>query len=174
MLHGAEIRPDMTMQIAWGQDGWPTSFAVEVDDGNEVEVRRYVQESAPAAMGNVTDDERRRVAAALRDVDSANVAFGCTFARAVGFVPERCQTMADCRKCKRGMLDRLADLIESNCDREGLLALADELHESLSWIEAFDDGRISVPLRNLIAIERCIREACGEVEQGPLGRHHAL
>lgn len=38
MLRGTEIRPDMTMQVAWGQDGWPTSFTVEVDDGNEDEM----------------------------------------------------------------------------------------------------------------------------------------
>ena len=71
MLRGTGIRPDMTVQIAWGQDGWPTSLTVEVDDGNEDEARRYVPEAAPAGAGNVTDDERRRVVAELRLLGSS-------------------------------------------------------------------------------------------------------
>lgn len=40
----------------------------------------------------------------------------------------------------------------------------DERHESLSWAETDGDGQVTVPVRNLVSVERRIREACGEVD----------
>ena len=107
MLRGTEIRPDMTMQIAWGQDGWPTSFAVEVDDGNEDEVRRYVPEFAPAGSGNATDDERRRVAAELRLLGSA-----LRKGRRSRITIDDIRRVLFAHPCPGTTADRLADLIE--------------------------------------------------------------
>ena len=113
MLRGAEIRPGMTVQIAWGQDGWPMSFAVEVDDGNEDEVRRYVPEAAPAGAGNVTDDERRRVAAELRSETATYLAEN----RLVNDMPHRLARIIDAHWTGSGpqlsdLFPRLAELIE--------------------------------------------------------------
>lgn len=107
MLRGTEIRPGMTAQIAWGQDGWPTSFAVEVDNGNENEVRRYAPEAAVADDGTVTDDERRRVARELKDFEF--------------YYPENLDKVL--REILRvddeiWVPGLLADLIEPSCDRE--------------------------------------------------------
>lgn len=113
----------------------------------------------------VTDDERRMVAGRLRGLtDSGNGVIWFMLERNLGLVPD--PNFLHGSVLKNESVVRLADLIEPSCDREGLLALADELHESLSWAEADDDGRVPVPLRNLIAIERCIRAACREVKDG--------
>lgn len=113
----------------------------------------------------VTDDERRMVAGRLRGLtDSGNGVIWFMLERNLGLVPD--PNFLHGSVLKNESVVRLADLIEPSCDREGLLALADELHESLSWVEADDDGRVPVPLRNLIAIERCIRAACREVKDG--------
>lgn len=113
----------------------------------------------------VTDDERRMVAGRLRGLtDSGNGVIWFMLERNLGLVPD--PNFLHGSVLKNESVVRLADLIEPSCDREGLLALADELRESLSWVEADDDGRVPVPLRNLIAIERCIRAACREVKDG--------
>ena len=121
MLRGTEIRPGMTAQIAWGQDGWPTSFAVEVDNGNENEVRRYAPEAAVADDGTVTDDERRRVARELRGRLFFVYRIECTLARMLGTMPESCDSLRNpdrCDRCGKTTCSRLADLIEPSCDRE--------------------------------------------------------
>lgn len=113
----------------------------------------------------VTDDERRMVAGRLRGLtDSGNGVIWFMLERNLGLVPD--PNFLHGSVLKNESVVHLANLIEPSCDREGLLALADELHESLSWAEADDDGRVPVPLRNLIAIERCIRAACKEVKDG--------
>ena len=113
----------------------------------------------------VTDDERRMVAGRLRGLtDSGNGVIWFMLERNLGLVPD--PNFLHGSVLKNESVVRLADLIEPSCDREGLLALADELRESLSWVEADDDGRVPVPLRNLIAIERCIRAACREAKDG--------
>ena len=107
MLLGTEIRPNMTVQIAWGQDGWPTSLAVEVDDGNESELRRYVPEAAPSGAETVTDDERRRVAAELRLLGSA-----LCQGKKSRITIDDLRRMLFARPCPGTTADRLADLIE--------------------------------------------------------------
>lgn len=60
----------------------------------------------------------------------------------------------------QGTLNRLADLIEPTCDREALLALADEIE--MDGAGALDDEDWCKPLLEEYA--RRIRETCGVVE----------
>lgn len=111
----------------------------------------------------VTDDERRMAAGRLRGLtDSGNGVVWFLLERSLGLVPD--PNFLHGSVLTNESVVRLADLIEPSCDREALLALADELHESLSWVEADGDGQVSVPVRNLVAVERRIRAACGEAE----------
>ena len=103
----------------------------------------------------VTDDERRRVARELKHIGSYYQESLDKILRAILRVDD-----------EAWVPDLLADLIEPSCDRDALLALTDELRESLSWVEADDDSQVSVPRRNLVAVVSRIREACGEVENG--------
>lgn len=136
-------------------------------------------------MACVTDDERRRVAEMLRMSDERDAAgFDCLLAEVVRG-REFCE--APCEHCHGRLLDELADLIEPTpkstdkaptdsrpncgtaevptsqvpkCDREALLALADEME--FDGAGALDDEDWCKPL--LVEYARRIREACGEVE----------
>lgn len=163
MLRGTGIRPDMTVQIAWGQDGWPTSLTVEVDDGNEDEARRYVPEATPAPAGNVTDDERRRVAAELRLLGSA-----LCQGKKSRITIDDLRRVLFARPCPGTTADRLADLIEPTCDRDALLRVAGEL-------DATSDtpvGSVTLSTHVLWDWFDRICAACGVAKQEPLGRHH--
>lgn len=151
----------MTVQIAWGQDGWPTSLTVEVDDGNEDEARRYVPECAPAGAGNVTDDERRRVAAELRLLGSSlrqgrKSRITIEDIRRVLF--ERASPITTTTA------DRLADLIEPSCDREAVLTVARELDVSSDT----PVGYVTLSTHVLWDWHDRICEACGVAEQGAI------
>ena len=109
MLLGTQIRPDMTIQIVWGEDGWPTGFTVEVDDGNEDAARYYVPVAAPVdtGAGDVTDAGRRRVAASLRRLGHA---LRCGRRKQITLKDVRDVVFG--RECPSLLTDRLADLIE--------------------------------------------------------------
>ena len=99
-----------------------------------------------------TDDERRRVAERLRAAKGPSL---MVLMEVLGVGGE-------------GAFDRLADLIDPGdtsqgcrdtvaCDREALLALADDVDG------AADDSGGFEPLAGMLRdIARCIREACGE------------
>ena len=96
-----------------------------------------------------TDDERRRAAASLRKIRSGWASGTCYYAiiNALGY-PDTSREDGG-----RALYSLLADLIEPSCDRDALLALADEM-ESLCgpWS---DCGKHYAPL---------VREALGVSE----------
>lgn len=112
-----------------------------------------------------TDDERRRVAAALRHYASSDIDGG--------LLPSLKDAAEVAGGTWRTLFIRLADLIEPapkcseaapKCDRDALLALADEI------MRKSDDGTVNPdPMRplatslDLFGYARRIREACGEV-----------
>ena len=104
----------------------------------------------------VTNDERREVAERLRSFVTDDSVYAdvdaCRVLHSIGLYYKDID-----RICFSGFdVARLADLIEPSCDRDALLALADELEgEGL-------DGWASGPL-NVGDYARRIREACGEV-----------
>ena len=74
-------------------------------------------------MTACTDDERWRVAERLRGLAGGYVTIGeVEEALGVRISPPRVDLDRDARN-----LSRLADLIEPSCDRDALLALADEI-----------------------------------------------
>ena len=120
-------------------------------------------------MASVTDDERRRVAAALRGLtsnvyglrksyESEDLSILCDdqadyyqMCKAVcGYLPP--EHMHPCDYEELHFL--LADLIEPSCDREALLALADDLCGEYPY--GLSHG-------GLEQLARRIREACGVV-----------
>ena len=110
----------------------------------------------------VTDDERRLVAERLRMSDERDAAgFDCLLAEAVRG-REFCET--PCEECHARLLGELADLIEPSCDRDALLALAEDVTYSAEVATAVDASKSSKLLADmLLDIARRIREACGEV-----------
>lgn len=103
-----------------------------------------------------TDDERRRVANALRDFLPIDLVaeltdVDCQLSTMV-MGDEFCP--GNCLECFETVCNTLADLIEPSCDREALLALADEM--SLDGM----DGRIN----SMTRYARRIREALGVSE----------
>lgn len=108
----------------------------------------------------MTDDDRREVAARLRDLrpgacfDDVYEAIG-----AYGPSPYESRGLS-----ATGLAMRLADLIEPSCDRAALLALADEMNRKASnW----DVTQGDVPLVHagyLMGYADRIREALGEVD----------
>lgn len=123
-----------------------------------------------------TDDERRRVAAALRRAEvytlqgrrndglvlEWHVALMSELAEAVGVVDDK----------SAAALGRLADLIEPSCDRDALLALAGELERRAdSIIKAARDRQFTGCGPTMCEakhdacewrwIARLIRKACG-------------
>lgn len=78
----------------------------------------------------MTDDERRRVAYALRAIPKKSVPsdLDCRIAEALngeGFCKE-----PECNMCFESSCNLFADLIEPSVDRDALLELADEIYES--------------------------------------------
>ena len=123
----------------------------------------------------MTDDERREVAARLRGIDAMRIDRRCgpvsselvTLAAVDEVVGSRVEgyTFSATR-----FRDRLIDLIEPGCDREALLALAEEAEKN-AWYFALDHDEDELRYRLAEAAEdfsdmaRRIREACGEVGQ---------
>lgn len=136
----------------------------------------------------VTDDERREVAARLRDANHHSCSPDCELRYAL----DDCYDCIGngCAGCHRDAFDRLADLIDpdvsptrhrhvggkktsqtpSQCDRDALLALADEL-ERCAWYFGLDfdadeplRDRLKEASEDFAGCARCIREALG-VEQ---------
>ena len=103
----------------------------------------------------VSDDERRRVAERLRMSDERDAAgfVDCLLAEVVRG-REFCET--PCEECHARLLGELADLIEPSCDRDALLALADEC-------DMMRDDGLPIGSYEIDRIARRIREACGEV-----------
>ena len=112
-----------------------------------------------------TDDERRRVAEALRGMHDYETAIPIV-RTCLGL--RRGEIMDP--EVRRRMSDRIADLIDPGdmshgcrdtvaCDREALLALADELEEDACW-EVQTPGDTSGAWRLKDACDR-IREALG-------------
>ena len=108
----------------------------------------------------VTDDERRRVVVELRSVDMFDgFTFGCRWAELIfGEKPKCVEQRLRCGDCATRALRYLADLIEPSCDRDALLALADEMQRELD--ECASGHEIAGNLQS--QIDR-IREACGTV-----------
>ena len=98
-----------------------------------------------------TDDERREVARRLRELrpgacfDDVYEALG-----AYGPSPYESRGLS-----ATGFARRLADLIDPSCDRDALLALADELEQETGSVCGVCMGKTA----------RRIRKACGEVEE---------
>lgn len=103
----------------------------------------------------VTDDERREVARKLRDyVDLPDDWWQETRAE---FYVEKC-VFGDVNRHREGELfARLADLMEPSCDRDALLALADEIEQDA-------DGCTAIAVGALYDYVDRIREALGVSE----------
>ena len=115
-----------------------------------------------------TDDERRRVAAELRGMHDYETPIPI-IRTCLGLRPG----MLMDNETRRRMSDRLADLIypdtttnttkspdiTTKCDREALLALAEEM----AVVTCDNRGELSISLGDVHGLARRIREACGEV-----------
>ena len=135
-----------------------------------------------------TDEERRKVAHRLRgapyriylvgpnEYERDYVGMFCDLAQAIGFDVKDKPEWDD-------VLMRLADLIDPQtnsqeisqypslsdtpeCDRDALLALADEVHELAINQDIHLFNTVRVHESTLYTIEQCIREACGVSENG--------
>ena len=104
-------------------------------------------------MARATDDERRLIEGRLRELAGRKGPYeiDCRLAEAV-MGHDFCET--PCDGCLSTVLARLADLIEPPCDREALLALADDLCGGYPY--GLSHG-------GLEQLARRIREACGVV-----------
>lgn len=106
-----------------------------------------------------TDDERRRVAAALRGYVRRYEA--PTWKALCNIVLGREEGAGDLRKIHT--LDRLADLIEPSCDRDALLELADEMEYDADVENAAKcDPMLGSIARMQVKYANRIREALGE------------
>ena len=104
-----------------------------------------------------TDDERRRVAAALRGMHDYETPIPI-IRTCLGLRPG----MLMDGETRRRMSDRLADLIEPSCDREELLALADEMCDD-AWRGKASEGWTASVMLRIGRYARRIRKACGLV-----------
>ena len=112
-----------------------------------------------------TDTERREVARRLRTCTppaSYTSAQGggwshlCDMALAVGLTRDE-------NPSAWTLANLLADLIEPSCDRDALLALAEDVAYSAAMATAVDASKSAEMLAELLLdIARRIREACGE------------
>lgn len=79
-----------------------------------------------------TDTERRAVARRLRGIKDTREGCGhemcCDLWSAIFDSDYRCTDRCD--ECEVSVLNSLADLIEPSCDRDALLALADEIEDN--------------------------------------------
>lgn len=110
-----------------------------------------------------TDDERREVAARLRGMD--DYAIPVEIVRTcLGLKPGEVMYKEE----RRRLSDLIADLIEPSCDRDELMALADELEEKAQFARASTEHAVIYAgyAREYEGFARRIREACGEVECG--------
>lgn len=107
----------------------------------------------------ITDDERREVAARLRGIKDTREMVEhdmcCNLWSAIFESGYRCTGLCD--ECEVAVLDSLADLIEPSCDRDTLLALADEMQ--CDGADAMDDDDWCKPL--LYEYAARIRESLG-------------
>ena len=108
----------------------------------------------------VTDDERREVARRLREyVDLPDDWWADTYS---GFYVEKCAFGDVERHRESELFVRLADLIEPSCDRDALLALAEDVTEAAAMTTAVDASKSAELLADmLLDIARRIREALG-------------
>lgn len=134
-----------------------------------------------------TDDERREVARKLMkaaECVSNDDNIDCILNDALRSEEKQSGINEDCGVCRRATLVQLADLIGTDIpvdpgeaglasvdgfirertgkpvDRDALLKLADELDESLAWMDG--DEPIAMLESSLRDVSRRIREACGE------------
>ena len=94
----------------------------------------------------VTNDERREVARRLRELKDPYWAGGNSSEASMDVMGVESYLR------RNGLSSNLADLIEPNCDRDALLALADKLEEETGSVCGVCMGNTA----------RRIREACGE------------
>lgn len=109
-------------------------------------------------MHVVSDDERREVAAALRECRGGWSSGECYYAivRALG-LPDTSREDGG-----HALYGALADLIEPSCDRDALLALAEDVDEAAAMAVVMDDSEGAKLLAELLLdIARRIREALG-------------
>lgn len=112
-------------------------------------------------MARAADDERRRVAAALRMVDAERLdrVYGNDPRHAslmLSFVAEAAELhYAPYEFTAVELRNHLADLIEPSCDRDALLTLADEIERAgyNEWLYGGDFEQDEIARR--------IRDACG-------------
>ena len=110
-----------------------------------------------------TDDERRRVAERMRasagkyDFCASNIALD------MGIVGSDYSEGYNARHRLAWL--RLAELIEPTCDRDGLLALADEMNAVANYAhETTRSESAREHIRRISYYAQRIREACGEVD----------
>ena len=105
----------------------------------------------------ISDNERREVARRLRELRGGWSSGECyyTIIHALG-LPDTSREDGGA-----ALYARLADLIEPSCDRDALLALADEI-DSMERMVFHNEVRVSDEV--LVSVTRRIREALGVVE----------
>ena len=103
-----------------------------------------------------TDDERRRVAERLRWLMDSDLPpwVGYTYEAVMGYMLKAGEDSAYHESSYKKYVARLADLIEPSCNREALLALADEMDMDAGCHAYVDDYVVNDYARR-------IREALG-------------
>ena len=118
----------------------------------------------------ISDDERREVARRLREYSGGRKAFHLgRLCAACGI--DKSRLMSRTTDADAEAWAHLADLIDPSCDRERLLVQVEEL-EKCAWYFGLDfdadeplRDRLKEASEDFAGCARCIREACGEVEQ---------
>lgn len=105
-----------------------------------------------------TDDERREVARRLRELKDPYWAGGNSSEASMDVMGVESYLR------RNGLSSNLADLIEPNCDRDALLALADEMEGGFLLFGSTKSARRVFDFLSdkLGEYARRIREACGE------------
>ena len=115
-------------------------------------------------MARAADDERREVAAALRAIDVPTKVEKTEHPeKTAAWYELLCEAVGGKRDPWYGikaLANRLADLIEPSCNREALLALAEEMAE----VTCDNRGELPISLGDVHGLARRIREACWVVE----------
>lgn len=107
----------------------------------------------------ISDDERREVARRLREYDYEEARERLVDCADWG---ERVLNMLDCGDTEGECYAALADLIEPSCDRDALLALADEMERRADLPSLTVAGQDLVFSEFLVGYARRVRKACGE------------
>ena len=109
----------------------------------------------------ISDTERREVAQRLREVEGYAIPDRRVADHPITGEVIAAAVMYDLPDVK-GLLDRLADLIEPSCDRDALMALAEDVDEAAAMAVVMDGSEGTKLLAELLLdIAHRIREALG-------------